>query len=120
MILQASYEANAEVELATSTIYDTVALRTEREFLRNVFDGKNALTKYDPFLHDWAHSFKFSKVRRTSYDLCMSYHNQCMLLSLRIAASCTGSCSSSGGRRCSRRVVLSAQHHRTTDSTLRL
>ena len=71
-ILQASYEANAEVELATSTIYDTVALRTEREFLRNVFDGKNALTKYDPFLHDWAHSFKFSKVRHSSCDVCVS------------------------------------------------
>jgi hypothetical protein len=30
------------VELSTSTIYDTVALRTQREFLRNVFDGKQA------------------------------------------------------------------------------
>lgn len=57
----ASYYANAEVELATSTIYDTVALRSEREHLRNVFDGKHALTKYDPLLHDWAHSFKYSK-----------------------------------------------------------
>lgn len=58
---QTSYYANAEVELATSTIYDTVALRSEREHLRNVFDGKHALTKYDPLLHDWAHSFKYSK-----------------------------------------------------------
>ena len=30
------------MELSTSTIYDTIALRSERELLRNVFDGKNA------------------------------------------------------------------------------
>ena len=44
-------------------MWDMVSLRSEREFLRNVFRGGTgqAEAAYDPRLHDWAHKFPFSK-----------------------------------------------------------
>lgn len=50
-----------EVELAQATIWDMVALRSEREHLRNIFRGHRAEEAYSYTLHDWAHKFPFSK-----------------------------------------------------------
>ena len=44
-------------------MWDMVAPRSEREFLRNVFRGGKgeAEREYNPRLHDWAHSECFSE-----------------------------------------------------------
>lgn len=57
-----------QVELAQATMWDMVAPRAEREFLRNVFRGGKgeAEREYNPRLHDWAHSECFSESPLTS------------------------------------------------------